>query len=339
MALAICEALDELQEAVLGTIPGSVASDDGKALIDSLADGLVAWIGRIRNAFPRQELFTWAEGILRFRVEGTKPSHAETLAFRGMAAEIIAKALAGRSTGFEALLGNHMRVAYMVAVEDVERDMRRLFDIRESAVMREVSLQAEFVDQAIPTEVTDWARLNAATHVTAINETTKKELANTIANAMGQEQRGVADVAKAIEEKFAEMSGPRSELIATTEMNFAMSQGTVDRGMSMGAKRKKWITVGDSRVDQKVCAPNEAQSGEKGISIALFFDSGHGQPPGHPRCRCAIATFGATRATAERGFSDPGRQEWLSLIGAGIDVAQTANALLRPTLAIAAPTP
>ncbi|KKL18208.1 hypothetical protein LCGC14_2477840, partial [marine sediment metagenome] len=83
------------------------------------------------------------------------------------------------------------------------------------------------------------------------------------------------------------------------------------------SKLKQWITVGDDRVSQLICQPNEAGSG-RGIPIDASFESGHVTTPGHPRCRCSVAFFGATRDQIEAGLTPQGRTEWIGGLSEGV---------------------
>jgi len=148
-------------------------------------------------------------------------------------------------------------------------------------------------DLPIPPDILDWAREFAATRVTKMDETTQRRLARVIADALLEEQRAVPQVAAAIQSTFADMSLARAVNIAWTEVADAMSEGAFRQANEIGSQRKEWLTVGDDRVSQDICAPNEAQ-GE--IPINQNFGSGHAHPTGHPQCRCVVIYSGATRA-------------------------------------------
>ncbi|MEO8269846.1 MAG: hypothetical protein ABI557_09000, partial [Aureliella sp.] len=47
--------------------------------------------------------------------------------------------------------------------------------------------------------------------------------------------------------------------------------------------QKKWLTTNDSKVDQDICAANQAQGW---IDVDEDFQSGDATAPGHILCRC-----------------------------------------------------
>jgi hypothetical protein len=71
----------------------------------------------------------------------------------------------------------------------------------------------------------------------------------------------------------------------------AYNDGLIFGHTNLGADSKKWITVGDDRVDA-VCIKNAAAGT---ISIKRKFPSGHQFSPAHTGCRCTILYSGVTR--------------------------------------------
>ncbi|MEE9159874.1 MAG: phage minor head protein [Gammaproteobacteria bacterium] len=135
-----------------------------------------------------------------------------------------------------------------------------------------------------------WAKEHAGELVRGINSTTQKEIADSVARALA-EQKGVPGLTRDLQAKLGDLLGrKRAELIATTEMNIAVSTGAFRAAKEVGASEKEWITQGDNRVSQSICQPNE---GDGMISIDAEFQSGHSFTPGHPRCRCGVAYHGA----------------------------------------------
>jgi len=76
----------------------------------------------------------------------------------------------------------------------------------------------------------------------------------------------------------------RAELAAHYETGTAFSRGYMQTGREAGVKEKRWVTVGDGRVEA-VCRRNAAQGA---IPIDQLFASGDRTPLAHPRCRCHI---------------------------------------------------
>lgn len=131
----------------------------------------------------------------------------------------------------------------------------------------------------------DYAEKSCAKLVTRMDEETKSRLAKVISDGI-KNKRGIDGLARDIRNDFADMTKLRSQTIARTETANALGQSFIDRGKDMGVNGKQWITVGDDKVNQEICAPNEAQGI---IPFDQPFQSGHMAPPGHVNCRCAAA--------------------------------------------------
>lgn len=76
-----------------------------------------------------------------------------------------------------------------------------------------------------------------------------------------------------------------ASLVAETEVARAISVASQDRYLSIGVTANSWMTAADQRVCQ-ACRDNES---EGPVSVGQSFPSGVSGPPGHPRCRCALA--------------------------------------------------
>jgi hypothetical protein len=87
-------------------------------------------------------------------------------------------------------------------------------------------------------------------------------------------------------------SRERAEEIVEAEVGNANSAGTLEGykvAKSAGVDVKKgWLTVGDERVDDDICGPNEDQGP---IPLDQPFQSGHMHPLGHPHCRCSLLAY------------------------------------------------
>jgi len=130
-------------------------------------------------------------------------------------------------------------------------------------------------------EAIDYATKHCATLVTGLNEETKARLAKVIGNAI-EEKRGIPGLARDIRNSFDDMNKARSEMIARTETCDALEQAFLDRADDMGITGKEWVTYDPCGI----CEDNEA---EGIVPIDHIFSSGHGSPPAHPSCRCALA--------------------------------------------------
>jgi len=139
----------------------------------------------------------------------------------------------------------------------------------------------------------EFLKNNAALKVTAINETTRKEIARIVTDGT---EKGLSyqKMAREIKNKFAEFSerkpqlhiANRAELVAVTETANAYETGNQifvqdlqDRGLRV---IKSWLTVGDDRVSDG-CQENED---EGWINENDVFPSGDAHPPRFPGCRC-----------------------------------------------------
>jgi uncharacterized protein with gpF-like domain len=136
---------------------------------------------------------------------------------------------------------------------------------------------------------------NAAAKVTAINETTRKEIARIVTKGV-EEGTSYAKMAREIKGKFDEFSVKkpqlhirnRAELVSVTETanaygegNYILAQDLADKGLVM---IKAWQTVGDDRVTDE-CLDNEAAGW---IPQAELFPSGDEHEPRFPGCRCTV---------------------------------------------------
>lgn len=76
-----------------------------------------------------------------------------------------------------------------------------------------------------------------------------------------------------------------ASMVAETETARAISAATQDRYLGIGVTANTWMTAEDQRVCP-ACRDNESAGA---VSIGQSFPSGDSGPPGHPRCRCALA--------------------------------------------------
>jgi len=129
-----------------------------------------------------------------------------------------------------------------------------------------------------------YANKHAARLVTKMDAETKDRLAKVIGDAI-KEKRGIPGLARDIRKEFDDMTKYRSQVIAQTETNDALSAASLDRMKDMEVNGKEWVTVGDDRVSE-ICMENEAAGI---IPVDQPFPSGHMRPPGHVSCRCALA--------------------------------------------------
>lgn len=131
-----------------------------------------------------------------------------------------------------------------------------------------------------------WLNSHAAELVTKINETTRTDLAAVLTRG-SQQGMSVPKLARAIRAEVAGMADitkGRARMIATTELNNAMSEASLQTYTRLNISGKSWSTVGDGRVSD-ICLANEAAGT---IPMNASFPKGQMRPPGHPNCRCSL---------------------------------------------------
>lgn len=143
-----------------------------------------------------------------------------------------------------------------------------------------------------------YAGERAAALVTRINDVTRGQLRTLVTGAV-TDGASYQSLAKQIRDHYAGMHTPqpqlhirdRAELIAIQELgeayeagNYASGEALQRAGLEMS---KQWLSVGDARVSQSICAPNEQQGW---IPFRDAFQSGHMRPLGHVGCRCTMLT-------------------------------------------------
>ncbi len=88
------------------------------------------------------------------------------------------------------------------------------------------------------------------------------------------------------------LSNPgRAQMIATTELNRAVSAAAVNGYQDRGYREIEWLTAEDDRVCP-ICFGNEEHGP---VRIGVPFPSGALRPPGHPWCRCAAGVVTSSR--------------------------------------------
>ncbi len=127
-------------------------------------------------------------------------------------------------------------------------------------------------------EAIKYAQRRAAQLVTQMEDETKRQLAQVIADGI-ENKRGIPGLSRDIRTTFDDMTKYRSQMIARTETADSLSQGAVDRMKDMGVTGKSWVTFHPC----EICEENE-RAGV--IPFADEFPSGHLRPPAHPQCRC-----------------------------------------------------
>lgn len=310
MIRELSQALLNFADQVSANIPGAVSSTVGERLIDTTEFAVRREFEALERRLPKGPILDYAERQL----SNIPPDADEILpGQRDTIRQMMLPAIE-ETSGWVDNIGPLIALAFATGALQVEQSFRKMLPKsrptsgRPGRRVRLLPGTTRRPDEVI----LQLGRRRMFTAAKGFNETSLRTLTQVIDKAMIEEKtRGVPVIARRIREAFPDMDTRRSRLIATTEMNFAMSRGAFDRAAKLGSKLKQWITVGDDRVDELVCLPNEANSGQ-GIPINSAFTSGHMTTPGHPRCRCVVAFFGATRVEIDEGLSPAGEQSWIA---------------------------
>lgn len=133
-------------------------------------------------------------------------------------------------------------------------------------------------------EAAAYASRRAAELVKDINTTTRKQIAKAIGEAI-TERSGVAGALRSIREIVDSMSKARAETIATTEMNDAMSEASLQKIKRLKIEYKQLILSDDAC---PVCQ-SIYDAGPVPVDEPFVDDDGeeYDRTPIHPHCRCA----------------------------------------------------
>lgn len=117
--------------------------------------------------------------------------------------------------------------------------------------------------------------------IRSVADTRLEELGRVLADGVAH-GNSPDEIAKAIKGVLDNKS--RAHMIATTELNRAVSAATLGRYQKAGRKATEWATADDDRVCP-ICMGNEEHGP---VPIGEPFPGGQLHPPGHPYCRCAL---------------------------------------------------
>lgn len=137
----------------------------------------------------------------------------------------------------------------------------------------------------------EYARANAATRVSSINDTTRDQM-RTIITTGTDEGRSYNRIAQQIRSTFDGFSTPspighikdRAQLVAVTELAFAYGAGTRQTANTLSSAgldmEKSWLPTTDP------CDLCDGNDNEGWIDLEDSFFSGDENIPAHPGCRC-----------------------------------------------------
>jgi SPP1 gp7 family putative phage head morphogenesis protein len=114
----------------------------------------------------------------------------------------------------------------------------------------------------------------------SINNTTKENLINSIAEGIGKGENDskIIDRVKTI---YTIATDSRSKMIARTEISASANYGKIELFKTAGVESLEWVVVNPEDDD---CFENEGVV----INIGDNFPSGISAPPVHPNCMCSI---------------------------------------------------
>lgn len=197
---------------------------------------------------------------------------------------------------FETQFNESISVGDLDSIFDLSNDPQRLVDLINFFVEKGLTLGAQAIIAQFDAETVfsldnpravDYIASRGAQAVTGIDDESKAQLRTILADAT-ENGRSYNWLARAIRAKFNDFSTKRSKLIAVTELGNAYQEGNMivardldTRGLPM---EKRWLTVGDGRVDPDC----QANADQEWIPVNDDFTSGQDRPLAHPHCRCVL---------------------------------------------------
>jgi hypothetical protein len=141
-------------------------------------------------------------------------------------------------------------------------------------------------------DAANYAATKGASLVTGMNATTRTILGDTVADSI-LTLNGVDGLKRDLLSVFEDMASWRAEMIATTEMNDAMSEAAMNKMARLNIEYKQVI------LSPEACPICEDNAAEDPLPINQSYSSGDLRPPFHPNCRCAVV--GARPPQIEEG--------------------------------------
>lgn len=129
-----------------------------------------------------------------------------------------------------------------------------------------------------------WASDNAARLVTEISDTTRQQIADVVMKGI-EERAGVPVTGRMIRDLLDNSSTYRAEMIASTEMNRAMSTAALEKMLTLNIQYKQIILSEDA------CEICQGAADQDPLPVDEDYDTDEGPqagPPFHPNCRCAV---------------------------------------------------
>lgn len=178
-------------------------------------------------------------------------------------------------------------------VQELLPDVEAVVAAFAQATIESVSMDLRF--DVHDERITNWLRTYGARRVTAIDDVTRRTIADTLVAGLDAGERPEELITR-VRRTVATMTRTRAAVIAETELTAAAGHGTNVALDQIGADYKIWITLDDDRV-----RPNHRHLHERVVPanarfVTLGGDSA--QAPGgfrlaknNVRCRCHIAVY------------------------------------------------
>lgn len=262
MTTAVREELTELISLLEALIPANPASEMGRRYERRYARLMARYFSDLKDAFPYDELANiYNRYVARESFREAGPIGEANDVMSPLLRMFRAKLLVD-------LTGQHVSMYLSASAEMMTWGMTK------SGLP--IAYEGPPMERAMK-----YAQKHCAQLVTRMNVESKRLIAKTVKDGIAN-KRGVDGLARDIRARFTDMSRNRAQVIARTETADALEQGFMDRAHDMGITGKEWVTNDPC----EICEENEAAGV---ISIDAVFPSGHGRPPAHPNCECALA--------------------------------------------------
>lgn len=189
-----------------------------------------------------------------------------------------------RSTTLVAILAVNIAKAFAVADKQVA--------LTEAAATKHLTLDKL---EASGKEAADYAAKRAATLVKDLNKTTIQRIADAVSKAI-EDRLGVGGANRLIREVVEDMSTARAKVIASTEMNDAMSEAALRKIKRLEIEWKQIILSDDAC---EICQ-SIADDGPVPVDEPFVDKDGeeYDRTPIHPNCRCATTGARAPKGEA-----------------------------------------
>lgn len=234
--------------------------------------GLLGLAGRVKEKACAKELRQYfsalGQGILDLHLENMSTEQKYHVVHS--VKMTIGNLLRIKSSMLEAILAHHLAEAYDLG-----------FKLQTHQIMEADKKKGPDKLGQSGKSAAEWAKEHAADLVKGVNDTTIDDIASAVSKGI-EDQLGPDGTSRLVRDAVDDMEKRRADMIATTEMNRAMSQAALDKMLNLGIEYKQIILVDDA------CEICQANADEDPIPVDDSYPSGDDGPPFHPNCRCAV---------------------------------------------------